>query len=93
MTEVDKVTQGNAAQTEELSATAMSLSDKASHLEQLVGGFELGVPRRAAVAGPPPLPAKRRPAAAPRARAESVPDSGVHRSLAPAKAAGGFEEF
>jgi methyl-accepting chemotaxis protein len=92
VTEVDKVTQGNAAQTEELSATAMSLSEKAGHLEQLVAGFELGAPKRYAAASPPPLPAKRRAPA--RAHAEREPDSGVHRSIAPrAKAAGGFEEF
>ncbi|WP_205633939.1 methyl-accepting chemotaxis protein [Labilithrix luteola] len=42
VTQVDQVTQSNAAQTEELSATATSLSDKSGHLRSLVAAFELG---------------------------------------------------
>lgn len=41
MTEVDQVTQSNSAQTEELSATAESLSEQAAHLLELVGAFTL----------------------------------------------------
>jgi len=41
MTQMDQVTQGNSAQTEELSATAESLSEQAAHLLELVGTFTL----------------------------------------------------
>src|SRR5579859_5129116 len=108
VTQVDQVTQGNAAQTEELSATALSLSEKSRHLQELVAGFELGDAKAAkVVVSSPPAPAiapaiapapapKRKAAGAPRAaRAKVVaPASGVHRSVPPAaKAANGFEEF
>jgi methyl-accepting chemotaxis protein len=56
VTQVDQVTQLNAAQTEELSATASGLSDKALELQRQVGRFQLGTspaahaaPRRAPV--------------------------------------------
>jgi len=42
MTQMDHVTQSNSAQTEELSATAESLSEQAANLLQLVGAFNLG---------------------------------------------------
>ena len=42
MTQMDHVTQSNSAQTEELSATAESLSDQATNLLQLVNSFNLG---------------------------------------------------
>jgi methyl-accepting chemotaxis protein len=42
MTQMDQVTQANSAQTEELSATAQSLSEQAAHLMQLVSIFTLG---------------------------------------------------
>ncbi|MEZ4225375.1 MAG: methyl-accepting chemotaxis protein [Polyangiaceae bacterium] len=63
--QVDQVTQSNAAQTEEVSATAESLAEKAAHLDRLVAAFELGErrqrasTRRAPAAKrhhPPPLP-------------------------------------
>jgi len=41
MTQMDQVTQANSAQTEELSATAQSLSEQAAHLMELVGTFTL----------------------------------------------------
>ena len=41
MTQMDQVTQSNSAQTEELSATAQSLSEQAAHLLELVGTFTL----------------------------------------------------
>jgi methyl-accepting chemotaxis protein len=41
MTQMDQVTQGNSAQTEELSATAQSLSAQAAHLLELVSAFTL----------------------------------------------------
>jgi methyl-accepting chemotaxis protein len=42
MTQMDQVTQSNSAQTEQLSATAESLSEQAGHLLELVGTFTLG---------------------------------------------------
>jgi methyl-accepting chemotaxis protein len=96
VTQVDQVTQSNAAQTEELSATATSLSEKAGHLERLVAGFDLGGTKKVRAASP--TQAKR--AASPVARPRAVrmpplpPASGSRRSAAPvAKAANGFEEF
>jgi methyl-accepting chemotaxis protein len=41
MTQMDQVTQANSAQTEELSATAQSLSEQAAQLMELVGTFTL----------------------------------------------------
>ena len=41
MTQMDQVTQGNSAQTEELSATAEALSEQAVHLLELVSTFTL----------------------------------------------------
>ena len=41
MTQVDRVTQSNSAQTEELSATAQSLSEQSAHLLELVSTFVL----------------------------------------------------
>ena len=43
MTQMDQVTQSNSAQTEELSATAQSLSEQASHLMELVSLFTLNL--------------------------------------------------
>jgi methyl-accepting chemotaxis protein len=42
MTQMDQVTQSNSAQTEELSATAESLSEQSAHLMELVSVFNLG---------------------------------------------------
>jgi uncharacterized phage infection (PIP) family protein YhgE len=41
MTQMDQVTQSNSAQTEELSATAGSLSEQAAQLSELIGTFTL----------------------------------------------------
>jgi methyl-accepting chemotaxis protein len=41
MTQVDRVTQSNSAQTEEVSATAQSLSEQSAHLLELVSTFTL----------------------------------------------------
>ena len=41
MTQMDQVTQSNSAQTEELSATAESLSQQAAHLLDLISAFKL----------------------------------------------------
>ena len=46
MTQMDQVTQANSAQTEELSATAQSLSEQSAHLMELVSTFTLTQGRR-----------------------------------------------
>lgn len=51
MTQLDQVTQSNSAQTEELSATAQSLSEQAGNLLDLVSTFNLGDHGRDAVGG------------------------------------------
>ncbi len=48
MTQMDQVTQANSAQTEELSATAHSLSEQAAHLMRLVNIFTFGPGERSA---------------------------------------------
>jgi len=67
--QMDRVTQSNAAQTEELSATARGLAGQSEQLQELVSRFHLGgesvVPAKAA---PAPAPAP----AAPRARVHVV---------------------
>jgi methyl-accepting chemotaxis protein len=85
--EVDHVTQANAAQTEELSATAVSLADKARHLETLVASFELGAGTS---------PAARAAHASPLARARAnVRPGRVAAVQEPTfrRAAGGYEEL
>jgi methyl-accepting chemotaxis protein len=42
MTQMDKVTQSNTAQTEQLSATAQNLSEQAGTMQELVARFKLG---------------------------------------------------
>lgn len=48
MTQMDQVTQSNSAQTEELSATAQSLSEQSAHLMDLVSAFTLNQSGRGA---------------------------------------------
>jgi methyl-accepting chemotaxis protein len=59
MIQMDKVTQTNSSQTEELSATAQSLSAHAEQLQSLVGRFRLdgtGYQKSSAAAAPPSAP-------------------------------------
>jgi methyl-accepting chemotaxis protein len=51
VSQMDHVTQQNAAQTDELSATAQTLAVQARSLQALVGGFRLGEPPTAPVTG------------------------------------------
>jgi methyl-accepting chemotaxis protein len=72
MTQMDRITQANAAQTEQLSSTAQAMSEQAQRLMELVGTFVLGqggasahalpAARRSAVVRHPP-PAKPSPRA------------------------------
>jgi methyl-accepting chemotaxis protein len=52
MTQMDQVTQSNAAQTEQLSSTAQALSEQSLRLKDLVGRFVLGNNSRATVMPP-----------------------------------------
>jgi len=82
--QMDHVTQTNAAQTEELSATAGSLAEQAQRLQKLVGEFTLGDAaggRSAPVRKPASRPAGQRP------RAESRPSAPGARSVVAARAA------
>ena len=96
VTQVDQVTQRNAAQTEELSATATTLSARSAELQGLVGAFVLGTRRQArAVAGRPEAAAG--PATRPQLRAVSATSSVVRtarRAAAPTrKLASGSRDF
>ncbi len=106
VTEVDQVTQANAAQTEELSATAESLLEKAAHLKDLVSAFQLGGPvqsqtPRAFVPRILKLPTRARPAQRESRHHEEDHEesSGVMQSVRPraiqssANGNGGFEDF
>jgi len=85
MTQVDRVTQSNSAQTEELSATAQSLSQQSSHLLELVntfilnadgnGGHEPEAPKQPVVYAASALKSSRQPARAVRSEAASQPGS------------------
>ena len=63
--QMDRVTQSNAAQTEELSATARGLAGQSEQLQELVSRFHLGgdsvVPAKAAPAPAPVAPRARPP--------------------------------
>lgn len=66
MTQMDQVTQSNAAQTEELSSTAQSLSEQSLRLTELVGTFTLSKAKGSSRMPPPPrrsLPVRHSPAA------------------------------
>jgi methyl-accepting chemotaxis protein len=52
MTQMDQVTQSNAAQTEQLSSTAQALSEQSLRLKELVGRFVLGTDSKAAAMPP-----------------------------------------
>jgi methyl-accepting chemotaxis protein len=107
MTQMDQVTQSNAAQTEELSSTAQSLSDQATRLMELVGTFTLdrratqpSAVKRSVQIRIPIRPAKGKPAAQSTGRSTIHPrnPAGLARPAAAAVAAGSsedasFEEF
>ncbi len=63
VSQMDAVTQKNASQTEEMSATAQTLTDQATQLRDLVGRFKLSESGRAA---PRPAPRAKAPATKPR---------------------------
>ncbi|HYQ46566.1 MAG TPA: methyl-accepting chemotaxis protein [Polyangiaceae bacterium] len=96
VSQVDQVTQANAAHTEELSSTAESLSEKAEHLQQLLAGFTFSDALRSRERGQanvkPALPSAR----APRVRFAAPPLRGTHNrsgNHAAANGHAGFEDF
>jgi methyl-accepting chemotaxis protein len=93
VTQMDAVTQRNASQTEEMSATAQNLTEQAAQLAELVGRFKLGgrdgdrAPRPAHKAAPAHKTATR-------TRAAVVSrDAGARAGRAPARGGDGFTEF
>ncbi len=104
VSQIDQVTQANAAQTEELSATAEGLAEKAEHLQALVVAFKLREGKEPKVAPVRPEPAREaRRAARPTSvvRARAAGDRGRSLRAAPLRAVAGrsplraeeFEEF
>jgi methyl-accepting chemotaxis protein len=97
MGQMDKVTQSNTAQTEELSSTAQTLSDQAARMQALVARFKLG--HNGNVAAPPPVvePARKASAPARGPRAPRSRDSAAREltALNAVHASGehGFEEY
>jgi methyl-accepting chemotaxis protein len=87
VSQLDQVTQSNAAQTEELSATAESLSDQARHLQMLVAKFKTGAERQAAAptfkATTRAKPLAKAPRAAPKAQIEKRADTSASNVSAP----------
>jgi len=87
VSQMDQVTQSNAAQTEELSSTAQSLAGKGEQLQRLVARFRLDAGDDAAVRRPPaPITVRNAPKAAKPARRPPVAPK-------PRLAAAHFEEF
>ena len=92
VSQMDTVTQRNASQTEEMSATAQTLTDQAEQLRELVARFKLSNEGRSA-----PRPAPK----APRSKATSKPRPAVARALSKtheldrigSNGDGGFTEF
>jgi methyl-accepting chemotaxis protein len=80
VTQMDQVTQANAAQTEELSSTAQALATQARELQALVGRFKLDDGDAPAAGSPPAATA----AAAGPAAVASVP-SPAHRATGPSR--------
>ena len=69
VTQLDQVTQSNAAQTEQLSSTAQALAGQAAELQAMVGRFKLGDGQ---AGGTRPVPASGRGASRPSAAARPV---------------------
>ena len=76
VTQMDQVTQANAAQTEELSSTSQSLAAQSEQLQALVSRFKLGETAAPRAAAARPAAAERAPRpAAKRAPARSAPEA------------------
>lgn len=84
MTHVDAITQNNAAQAEELSATAEQMASHAETLQQLMGVFRS---KRSGAAAEPGRPAHRTPGDAPTIDAARLDAAGNHRRARSSSAA------
>jgi methyl-accepting chemotaxis protein len=107
MSQMDQVTQQNAAQTEELSSTAQGLSSSAEQLQGLVARFRLENERNGRRTTAQPQPAQSghgKPAATARVHSKNLRNLSRHVDVAaealplgeanvPAGSGGGFEEF
>ena len=97
VSQMDTVTQRNASQTEEMSATAQTLTDQAAQLRDLVARFKLSNDGRAAPRPAPKVSRSKAPSAKPRpavARAMSNAHSNGHtHELDRLGGDGGFTEF
>ena len=77
VTQMDGVTQRNASQTEEMSATAQTLTDQAGQLRDLVGRFKLGHTEAVVRVQPKPARAAAKPAPKPVAAPRRQPAARV----------------
>jgi len=104
VTQIDQVTQSNAAQTEELSSTARSLADQSGQLMKLVSVFTLGAedPAEAPVISRPqtqprslPKPRGTRPRSAytPKAQPHTAVPAALLAQAGAASSQASFEEF
>ena len=84
ITQMDQVTQQNAALVEEMSAAAASLQTQAGEMVQSVSAFKLQAhPQGSATRPPAPPAAARRPVAPPVARPAPLPGASAHAPKAP----------
>ncbi|VTR97043.1 chemotaxis partial : Globin-coupled methyl-accepting chemotaxis protein (Modular protein) OS=Candidatus Nitrospira defluvii GN=cheM PE=3 SV=1: 4HB_MCP_1: HAMP: PAS_9: MCPsignal [Gemmata massiliana] len=96
VTQMDSVTQKNASQTEEMSATAQTLTDQASQLRDLVARFKLSESGRVAprhTARTKPSVTKPRPAVAKALKTGATNGNGRKHELDQLGGDGGFTEF
>ncbi|ELX13428.1 methyl-accepting chemotaxis protein [Janthinobacterium sp. HH01] len=91
VSEMDTVTQQNAALVEEAAAAAESMQQQAANLERVVGIFQIGAPPRAAAVRP--LKTVARQAAAARPLAARPAPKRLGGKVAAAGGDGGWEEF
>jgi methyl-accepting chemotaxis protein len=93
--QMDQVTQANAAQTEELSSTAQSLTSSAQAMQSLVGRFKTRQAVEALLATPAVPAAAKAPAVTPPKARPAPKTSRTRPDAAPAHAGtgAGFEEF
>jgi methyl-accepting chemotaxis protein len=93
VTQMDQVTQNNAAQTEELASTAQALAAQAQELQALVAGFKLGEPPPSPTHEGPGHPAPKIPLAARKPRPVLGPQAAdprmVHSLVPPKRASSG----
>jgi methyl-accepting chemotaxis protein len=93
VSQMDQITQQNAAQTEELSATAGTLSSQAQELEALVSWFKLAGDSGSALRPPRSVPASAAPMARRPARAAASGNDQENDVMAGSASGDGFVDF